>query len=328
MKDSLKAMSVKKAAMSLGLALAAAFAPAGWAQQFPTKPVTLINPYPAGGGVDVMARLLAQELQAEWGQPVLLDSKPGGGTTISAGYVARAPADGYTLLVSTSQHAVAPWVIRNLTYNYTTSLTGVSVFAESPLILTVRPGLKIETAAQLVSLIKEKGTTMNYGSSGPGGLPHLAGVMLNQATGVNVPHIPYLGTAPAFTALQGEQIDYLFGDISVVPTVKSGRIKALGVTVDKRVPDFPAVPAMVESIPGFVLNVWVGLDAPAGTPRSVIDRINASVQKALKSPALIKRYAELSTQPKWSTPEQFNEFRAAEVKKYGELVKAAGLKAE
>lgn len=298
------------------------------AQTYPTKPVTIVNPYPAGGGADVMVRILAQELTTQWKHPVVIEARPGAGTTISATYVARAQADGYTLLMSTTQHATAPSLYKNLTYDFLKSFAPVTTFAESTFVLVTRSDLKVDNVSQLMALVKQKGSAMNYGSSGPGGIPHLAGAWLNMVLGANATHVPFQGTAPAFAAILGGQVDYLFADVSVVPQVRSGKVKGLAVTTPKRVSALPDVPTMVESIPGFVVSVWVGLEAPAGTPRPIIDRINASVQTALKSEAAIKRFADVASEPKWMTPEDFAAFKQAEVQKYAKLIKESGAKLE
>lgn len=313
---------------TLGMVAAVSLSTLAAAQTYPSKPITLICPYPVGGGGDMLVRSLAQELSTELNQSVIVDNKPGAGTTISAGYVARAQPDGYTLLMSTSQHAIAPALFKNLPYNYLTGLQPVSIFGDTPFILITRPGLKIDNLPQLVALIKEKGATMNFGSSGPGGLPHLAGVMLNKATGAKVTHVPFSGTAPAFAALLGDQIDFLFGDTSVLPSVQAGKVKAIAVTSEKRMATLPNVPAMNESIPGFAMSSWVGIEAPVGTPRAVIDKINAAMQKVQKAPGHVQRFSNIAAQPLWNTPEQFGAFKAAEVQKYDQLVREFGVKLE
>lgn len=225
-----------------------------------------------------------------------------------------------------TQQAVAPSLFKNLPYNFITGLAPVSMFADGPFILVIRPGLRVENLPQLLAMIKEKGESMNFGSSGPGGIPHLAGAALNKATGAKVTHVPFTGTAPAFAALLGDQIDYLFADVSALSSIQAGKVKAIGVTTDKRISALPAVPAMSETLPGFVMSSWVAIDAPAGTPRPIIDRLNAAIQKASKSAALTQRYETISTRPLWTTPEQYGVFKAAEVQKYDQLVKEFGIK--
>lgn len=298
------------------------------AQGYPTRAVTLINPYPPGGGADVVARALARELGDIWRQPVIVESKPGAGTTISAAFVARASADGYTLLLSTSQHAIAPALFRNLSYDIVTHLTSIAVVSESPMFLVVRPDRGINTVADLIARLKQNSAAMNYSSSGPAGLPHLAGAFLNQMTSSTATHIPFAGTAPALTALLGGQVDFLFADTSAVPHITAGKVRALAVTSPARLPAFSDLPTMAETLPGFQFTVWTGLDAPTGTPRAVIDQVHDAVQKALATPAMKKLYAETSRTTSGLTPDQFAAFKAAEVQKYQKLTREAGIKAE
>ncbi len=311
------------------LALCALFTlSAANAQSYPTRTVTLINPYPPGGGADVVARALARELNEIWRQPVIVESKPGAGTTISAAFVARAAPDGYTLLLSTSQHAIAPALFRNLSYDIVANLTSISVVSESPMFLVVRPDRGINTLADLVARLKQNSAAMNYSSSGPAGLPHLAGAFLNQVTGSTSAHIPFAGTAPALTALLGGQVDFLFADTSAVPQITAGRVRALAVTSTARLPAMPDLPTMAETLPGFQFTVWTGLDASTGTPRAVIDQVYEAVQKALATPAMKKLFADTARTASAITPDQFAAFKAAEVQKYQKLTREAGIKAE
>jgi tripartite-type tricarboxylate transporter receptor subunit TctC len=298
------------------------------AQAYPARSVTLINPYPPGGGADIVARALAKELAEQWKQPVLVDNKPGAGTTIGAAFVARAPADGYTLLLSTTQHAVAPALFKSLSYDFLTSLAPIAVVSDSPFFLVVHPDKGINSVADLIARLKSTGSSMNFGSSGPGSLPHLAGAFMNQLTGAQASHIPYSGTAPALTAVLGGQVDYLFADTSALPQVAAGKAKALAVTSAARTSVLPSLPALSEQLPGFALTVWTALEAPAGTPRPVIDQLNAAVYKALATPGLRKQFAENARQVVTFTPEQFAAFKAAEVQKYQKLAREAGLRAE
>ena len=298
------------------------------AQAYPARAVTLINPYPPGGGADVVARALARELGDIWRQPVIVESKPGAGTTISAAFVARANADGYTLLLSTSQHAIAPALFKNLSYDIVTHLTSIAVVSESPMFLVVRPDRGINTLADLIVRLKQNSATMNYSSSGLAGLPHLSGAFLNQMTGAQATHIPFAGTAPALTALLGGQVDFLFADTSAVPQINAAKLCALAVTSTTRLPAMPELPTMAETLPGFQFTVWTGLDAPSGTPRMVIDQVHEAVQKALATPAMKKLFAETARTASGITPDQFAAFKAAEVQKYQKLTREAGIKAE
>ena len=298
------------------------------AQAYPSRPVTLINPYPPGGGADVLARALARELTEIWRQPVIIESKPGGGTTIAAAFVARANPDGYTLLLSTSQHAIAPALFKNLSYDIVTHLTSIALASESPLFLVVRPDRGINSMGDLIAKLKQNSAAMNYSSSGLASLPHLAGAFLNQITGATATHIPFTGLAPALTALLGGQVDYLFADTSAVPHINAGKVRALAVSSPTRLPSFPDLPTMNETLPGFQFTVWTGLDAPAGTPRAVIEQVHDAVQKALASPAMKKLYLDTSRTPSALSPDQFAAFKAGEVQKYQKLSREAGIKAE
>ncbi|NBS09705.1 MAG: tripartite tricarboxylate transporter substrate binding protein [Betaproteobacteria bacterium] len=311
------------------LALCTLLAPiSAMAQAYPSRPVTLINPYPPGGGADVLARALARELSEIWRQPVIIESKPGAGTTIAAAYVARANPDGYTLLLSTSQHAIAPALFKNLSYDIVTHLTSIALASESPLFLVVRPDRGISSMGELMTKLKQNSAAMNYSSSGLASLPHLAGAFLNQMTGSSATHIPFTGLAPALTALLGGQVDYLFADTSAVPHIHAGKVRALAVSSPTRLPSFPDLPTLGESLPGFQFTVWTGLDAPSGTPRAVIDQVHDAVQKALAAPAMKKLYLETARTPSALSPDQFAAFKAGEVQKYQKLSREAGIKAE
>jgi tripartite-type tricarboxylate transporter receptor subunit TctC len=311
------------------LAMFAWLAPiSAMAQAYPSRAVTLINPYPPGGGADVLARALARELTEIWRQPVIIESKPGGGTTIAAAFVARANPDGYTLLLSTSQHAIAPALFKNLSYDIVTHLTSIALASESPLFLVVRPDRGISSMGDLMAKLKQNSAAMNYSSSGLASLPHLAGAFLNQMTGASATHIPFTGLAPALTALLGGQVDYLFADTSAVPHINAGKVRALAVSSPTRLPSFPDLPTLGESLPGFQFTVWMGLDAPTGTPRAVIEQVHDAVQKALASPAMKKLYLDTSRTPSALSPDQFAAFKAGEVQKYQKLSREAGIKAE
>lgn len=296
------------------------------AQEYPSRRVTIVQPYPPGGGGDSAARLLAQELSDIWRQPVIVEPRPGAGTTISAAYVTGTPADGYTLLMSTTQLASAGSLFKELKYDFARDFVPISVFGESPFILVTRPGLKTGSLQELVAAAKAR--SLNYGSSGIAGIPHLAGAWWNKAHGLGGVHIPFQGTAPAFTALLGDQIDYLFGDVSVVPHVQAGKVKALAVTGAKRMAVLPDVPAMSESIPDFALTIWIALEAPAGTPRDVVEKINAAVRRATSAPRLMQAYATAGREPRWTSTSEFAAFKLAEIRKYSALISDIGVKPE
>jgi tripartite-type tricarboxylate transporter receptor subunit TctC len=227
-----------------------------------------------------------------------------------------------------SVNAIAPSLYKNLTYDYLTSFAPITTIAESTFVLVTRNDLKVDSVRQLIDLMKQKGSGMNWASTGPAGIPHLGGAWMNMVTGTNGTHVPFQGTAPAMAAILGGQVDYLFADVSAVPQVRAGKVKGLAVTTPKRVAALPSLPTMSETIPSFVLSVWVGIEAPTGTPRAVIDRVNSSVQTVSKHEIVAKRMADVASEPSWTSPEDFATYRKAEVEKYAKLVKESGAKLE
>jgi tripartite-type tricarboxylate transporter receptor subunit TctC len=296
-----------------------------FAQTFPSRPITVVNPYPAGGGADNLIRALAIHLSQDLGQPVLVENRPGAGTTIAAAYVAKAKPDGYTLLLSSSQHAIAPLLFKNLPYDYLTQLDPIATLSFSPFILISPINSEYKSLSLLIQGLKKNGDRMNFASSGQASLPHLAGVLLNQASGTNAAHVPFSGTSPATQAVLSGNVDFLFADNSVIPLVQSGKVNALAITSDKRSERFPGLPSMSETIPGFQMTVWTGLEAPTGTPKTVIDRIHASVLAAMKQPTVVKFFNDTSRDMKILGPDEFASFKEREVKGFAQLVQKASL---
>jgi tripartite-type tricarboxylate transporter receptor subunit TctC len=259
------------------------------------------------------------------GQPVLVENRPGAGTTIAAAYVAKAKPDGYTLLLSSSQHAIAPLLFKNLPYDYLNQLDPIATLSFSPFILISPINSEYKSLSLLIQGLKKNGDRMNFASSGQASLPHLAGVLLNQASGSNAAHVPFSGTSPATQAVLSGNVDFLFADNSVISLVQSAKVNALAITSDKRSERFPSMPSMSETIPGFQMTVWTGLEAPSGTPKAVIDRIHASVLAAMKHPAVVKFFNDTSRDMKILGPEEFASFKEKEVKGFAQLVQKASL---
>lgn len=295
------------------------------AQTFPSRAVTIVNPYPAGGGADNLIRTVATQLSQDWGQPVLIENRPGAGTTLAAAHVAKAKPDGYTLLLSSSQHAIAPLLFKNLPYDYLGQLAPIATLSFSPFMLVTPSSSELQSLPQLMDALRKKSERMNFASSGQASLPHLSGVMLNQATGAKATHVPFSGTSPATQAVIGGTVDFLFADNSVLPLIQSGRVKALAITSEKRSERFPHIPTVSETLPGFEVTVWTGLEAPAGTPRSVIERIHASILSAMKQPGIVKFFNDTSRDMKILGPDEFARFKEAEVKGFAHLVQQAHL---
>lgn len=299
-----------------------------WASDFPVRPITIVNPYQAGGGTDVLARALASELTKVIGQSVIVDNRPGAATTIAAAYVARAPADGYTLLLSQSQHAIVPTFMRSLPYDFLTDFAPIIILGESPFYLLIRPNQGIKDLEHFLTVLKSKGESMNYGSAGQGSIPHLVGESLNQALKTKVLHIPYPGVAPALSALLGGQVDFVFGDASTLPMIESGKVVALAATSKKRSPLFPQLPALGEIIPDSNFVNWIGLEAPLGTPESTIKKIHDSVRLVLQSPEILERYKQAARQMVPLKTEEITAFKAKEMQRYQRIAQEAGLKME
>jgi tripartite-type tricarboxylate transporter receptor subunit TctC len=309
------------------LLVAALGAGAAMAEDFPTRLVRIVIPYPPGGSAEQQARILAQVLSETWKQPVIVENKPGAGTTIGAAYVAKEAADGYTVYFASTSHAISASLYRNLTYDPVKSFAPVSLVAVSPLILSVHPGVKANTMKELIALAKANPGKLNYGSSGSGASPHLAAELFRSRAHIQAVHVPFKGTSPALTALLGGQIDYLFADVAAIPLYKAGKLRALAVSTAKRSSLLPDVPTVAEQgIPGYEVANWSSLLAPAGTPPEVVERFNTAVVAALKRPEVRERYRAQGYETIGSTPEELGKYLASEVKKYGEIVAEAKIR--
>jgi tripartite-type tricarboxylate transporter receptor subunit TctC len=312
-------------------AIAAALLAAGaFAQSYPAKPVRVIVPFPPGGSADAASRSMAEKLSSLWGQPVVLEQKPGAGTTIAAAYVAASPPDGYTILFCGAiSHAASANLYRNLSYDALKSFVPLGTISLSPFILVVNPRIKAGSVGELIELARRRPGELNYGSSGNGASPHLAAEMFMRAAGIRMMHVPFKGMQPVLVALISGEIDLTFADIAVMPMVKSGRLTALAVTTAKPSPLVPGVPTLAESgVPGVDIPSVAGFIAPAATPRDTVVFINASMSKALASPDLRERLVGLGFEPYASTPEEFGAFLAAEVRRYAQVIRDAGIKVD
>jgi tripartite-type tricarboxylate transporter receptor subunit TctC len=312
-------------------AIAAALLAAGaFAQSYPAKPVRVIVPFPPGGSADAASRSMAEKLSSLWGQPVVLEQKPGAGTTIAAAYVAASPPDGYTILFCGAiSHAASANLYRNRSYDALKSFVPLGTISLSPFILVVNPRIKAGSVGELIELARRRPGELNYGSSGNGASPHLAAEMFMRAAGIRMMHVPFKGMQPVLVALISGEIDLTFADIAVMPMVKSGRLTALAVTTAKPSPLVPGVPTLAESgVPGVDIPSVAGFIAPAATPRDTVVFINASMSKALASPDLRERLVGLGFEPYASTPEEFGAFLAAEVRRYAQVIRDAGIKVD
>ncbi|MBD9402301.1 tripartite tricarboxylate transporter substrate binding protein [Comamonas sp. CMM02] len=305
---------------------AAAASPLAWANDYPNKPVKLVVPYPPGGPTDIVARVVAQKLQEQMGQSFFIENRPGAGANIGAEAVARSPADGYTLVVATTAHAINPSLFAKLSYSITKDFASISQLTSGPLVIVTNPATPANNVKELIALAKSKQGGLNYASSGNGQSTHLSAELFNAMGGVKMAHVPYKGSAPALTDVMGGQADLMFDTmLSSMPHVKAGKLKALAVTSSQRSPSAPGIPTVAESgLPGYEAIAWNGLLAPAGTPKEVVDRLSAELKKVLDNPEVAQRFEAQGFAAAWSTPTAYAGFLQAEVDKWGKVVKASG----
>jgi len=312
------------------LAIGCAATPAP-AQTYPDRPIKIIVPTPAGGPVDVVARLAAGYLSPAIGQGVVIDNRPGAGNTIGSKEAAHADPDGYTLLYSSASGLVlAPMLQKNVGYDALTSYDPIALVAASSNILVVHPSMPVNSVQDLVAYARENPGKVNFSSGGVGVLPHLIGEMFRSRAGIDIVHVPYRGGGPSINDVVAGQIHMTFEGTSVLlPLIQAGKLKALAVTGAKRVDELPNVPTMVESgYPGFVSISWTGLLAPAGTPREVIATLNTHINEALQSPEFNAALKKLSSQPLGGSPQDFTELIKADIAKWQPIVQSLGLKNE
>jgi tripartite-type tricarboxylate transporter receptor subunit TctC len=298
--------------------------------QYPTKPVHVIVPYPAGGAVDAFARVLSQHLSEVWGQQVVVDNRPGASTMIGAELVAKSPADGYTLLLTAELTLVTvPHLYEKIPYDPLRDFAPITALVSATQALVANPSLPVKTVKDLLSLAKAKPSELTYGSFGIGSTGHLNMEMLQAMTGARFNHIPYSGAGPAMNDVIGGHISFMFAALSIVKgNVQAGKLHMIGVGSDHRSSEFPGVPTISESgVPGFEAKSWFGLVAPVGTPPDIIKRINQDVIKVISEPAFAEKYlAAQGLVPIVDTPEQFAAFIRTETVKWGKVVKDANIK--
>ena len=320
----------RRTALQLAALALASVAGAAHAQAWPSKPVTLIVPFPAGGTTDVLARALAERLSPAIGQPVIVENKPGAGATIGADYVAKAKADGHTLLIGAVHHTIASSVYKKLPYDFQKSFEPVTVIAMVPNVLVVNARTPAKNVNELVALIKAKPAEASYGSNGNGTAQHLIGTQFQQQTGTRLQHIPYKGSGPLATDLLGGQILMSFDTITpVLPHIKAGKLRPLAVTTAKRSPALPDVRTLQEAgLKDFDIGTWFGVLAPVGTPKPVLDRLSAEATKIIQSPDFRKRMDDIGAQPVGNSPAEMAAQIRSETDKFSLLVKAANVTVE
>jgi len=316
--------------MRFGVLLLSIVASAALAQPFPSKPIRIIVPFTPGSATDTLARPVADKLQTALGQPVLVENRPGAGGTIGIAALAKSPADGYTLAVVSTGHVVNPVLYANLPYDTIKDVSGVAPIAGQPCVLVVSPQLGIKTVKDLVAMAKGKPGQMNYATAGVGSAAHICAEKFRMAAGIDAVHVPLKGSPESLTETMGGRTQYTWTPLSTaVGQIKEGRLLALAVSTARRSPQFPEVPTIAESgFPQAQFNFWVGMLAPAGTPRDVLNKLNAEIQKALAAPDMKERLANLGNEAMFMAPEEFNRFLRDEYATLGDVMRASGVKAQ
>ena len=309
---------------------AALFASAALAQ-YPAKPLRLLLAFPPGGPTDINARIFAQKLSESMGQQVVVDNKPGAGGNIAAAEAAKAPADGYTIFYNTSAISIAPSLYSKLAYDVQKDFAPVALTATVPLVLVINPAIPARNVQELVAYAKANPAKMNYGSSGSGTITHLAGALFGTQMGLKMQHIPYKGSAPALVDVAGGQTQLMIDTINtVLPYVKDNRLRALAIAIQRRSAALPDVPTLEEAanLPGFEMSAWQGIVVPAATPRDIVARLNAEVNKAVQNADLRQRLATLGAEPLGGSSEQYADYIRAELVRWTKVVRESGARAD
>ena len=307
----------------------AAMPPLATAQAYPAKPIRWISPWPAGGANDIFSRAIGQRIGESLGQQVLVDNRPGAAGTIGSDIAAKAPADGYTLVMGRSPtHAIAPALYPALPYDPLRDFSAVTLVGSVPNVLVLHPSVPAKTVKEFIAVAKARPGKLNFASTGNGTSQHLSAELFKFMAGLDMVHIPYKGTAPALTELVAGQVDLAFENMpALIPHIQAGRLRALAVTTTKRSAVMPELPTIAEAaLPGYDASVWFGVFAPAGTPRPVIDRLHGEILKALQTQDLKSRMIAMGTDVSGMGPDDFSAYVRKEIPKWANLVKAAGVK--
>ena len=298
---------------------------------YPSKPIRFVVPYPAGGPLDAVARLLAQKVSESVKQPIVVDNKPGAGGNIGADAVAKSPPDGYTILMgAVATHAINPALYASIPYDAVKDFAPVTQIASTPNVLVVNPSVPASNVREFIAYAKANPGKLNFGSGSTGSAGHLAGELFKSMAGIDMTHVPYKGAAPAMNDLIGGRIQLMFDNLaSSLGQMRAGKVKALAVTTAKRTPLAPELPTIAESgLPGFDINTWFGLFVPAGTPREVIALLHDEFTRALAAPDIREKMLAIGAEPVGSTPSEFAAYIRAESEKYARIIKASGAKAD
>jgi tripartite-type tricarboxylate transporter receptor subunit TctC len=299
------------------------------AADYPTRPVKWVVPYPPAGTTDVLARIIAQWLTEHMGQSFVIENKPGAGNNMGVESVVNSPPDGYTMLLVNPANGINATLYKNLSFNFIRDIAPVAGLVRTPNVMEVTPSFPAKTVAEFIAHCKANPGKINMASSGSGTSVHLSGELFKSMTGCQMLHVPYKGAGPALTDLMGGQVDVLFDNLpSSIGHIKGGKLRALAVTSQEREPSMPQLPTVAETVPGYEATAWFGIGMPKGTPKEIIDKVNAEVNRALADPKMRERLAELGGKPIAGTPEDFGKVIAAETAKWEKVVISSGAKVE
>lgn len=303
---------------------------AAWAQGYPSKPVKLIVPFAPGGFTDVVARILGQKLSTSMGQQFIIENKAGAGSIIGTDFVAKSPADGYTLVMVSTTHVISPWIYKSMPYDPIRSFTTVTKLVDSPYVLLVNPKVPARNVQEFIALAKAAPDTIHYASSGNGSAQHLMGGLFVNMTGAKLKHVPYKGSSGAANDLVAGVVESSFAGVpNALAQVPQGRLKALAVTTAKRIPQLPDVPTLQEAgVPGYEASVWLALLAPSGTPRDIVDKLNSEIGKLMASADTKRALFDAGVEVAPSTPEAMSDYMVKEMARWGKVVKDTGIKLE
>ena len=315
--------------LSLGALALPAVTGRGWAQSYPSRPITLVVFLPAGAIPDLISRLIGDALSQRLGQPIVIENRPGAGGNLALQAVARAPADGNTLLLLASPHAINVSLYPNNPTSVAKDIVPVASLNRDTFVLLVNPSVPANTVPEFIAYAKANAGKINLSSNGTGNLTHLAGELFKTATGIDAQHVPYRGSPAALSALTAGDVQALFDTVGTsFPLIQAGKIRALGVSSTVRVRMLANVQTIAETVPGYAVTGWLGIGAPKGTPAEVVQRLNREIDTVLSEPAIKSKMAELNSDPFVSTPAEFAKFVADDAEKWGKVVKAAGIKVE
>lgn len=313
----------------LAAAILCTFSSIALAQTYPAKTVRIIVPFAPGGGSDFIARAVAPSLSKAMGQQFVVDNRPGAGSTLGSEIALKSPADGYTLLLISGSYTTSPSLYKNMKYDALNDMTPVVQTENGPYVVTVHPSLPAKNVKELVAIAKSKPTQLNYASTGNGGITHLSAELFAMRTGIKITHIPYKGTGPGVIDTIAGNTQMMIAAVSaVIGHIGNGRLRGLAVSSPKRLPALPDMPTVMEGGINYQVNNWHGIIAPKGTPKAVIDKLNGEVNKAIKDPDFAKRIAQDGLEPAGGTPEAFGELLKREIIEWGQVVKAANIKAD